>query len=279
MVTPIPYRERLDPQEFHLVEKVVQIRRVAKVVKGGRHLSFTALVVVGDGQGHVGIGMGKAPAVPGAVRKGTTIARNNLITISMRGHTIPHATLSKYGAAKVLLKPAAPGTGIIAGGAVRAVMEMAGVTDIISKSLGSSNPINIVKAVIQGLVELKDPQEELARRLPEVAARRRARLAAQPASTPVQETPAPAQTIFSPDDTEPPEPEGDAELEATAQLEAHAVPEDDAEVEASAELAAHAEPDDDAEVEASAELAAHAEPDDDAEPEASAEPKDEGQGR
>ncbi len=187
MVTGTTYRERIDPQELQLTESVVQIRRVAKVVKGGRHLSFTALVVVGDGQGHVGVGLGKALAVPDAVRKGTTIARGHLIQVSMKRRTIPYVCTSKYGAAELLLKPAAPGTGIIAGGGVRAVMELAGITDIVAKSLRSSNPVNLVRAAVQALASLEDPEDELARRLPKVAERRRVRRQALAADVSLQE--------------------------------------------------------------------------------------------
>jgi len=172
MVTKVPYRNRIDPGEIRLQERVIEIRRVAKVVKGGRHLRFNALVVVGDGEGCVGMGMGKADAVPDAVRKGVAIANRNLIRVVMSGRTIPHTYLSKYGAALVLLKPASPGTGIVAGGAVRAVMEMAGITDVITKSLGSANPVNVTKATMSGLRSLVDPARELARRRPDLAVAR-----------------------------------------------------------------------------------------------------------
>ena len=159
------HRERLDAEdELPLTERVVKISRVAKVVKGGRHLSFNALVVVGDQEGRVGIGMGKADAVPDAVRKGTTTARKNLISVSLKGNTIPHETISKYGGSVVMLKPASPGTGVIAGGSVRAVVELAGVKDILTKVRRSTNPVNVVKAAFAGLAALKDPEEELAKR-------------------------------------------------------------------------------------------------------------------
>ena len=138
-----------------LVEKVVHIRRVAKVVKGGRNLSFNAMVVVGDGRGTVGVGLGKGKAVPDAVRKGNSIARKGLITFPLRGSTIPHEVRAKYGASRVLIKPASPGVGVIAGGAVRAVMEAAGVKDVVAKALGSRNPINLVKATLEGLYKLQ----------------------------------------------------------------------------------------------------------------------------
>ena len=140
-----------DGEGSDLQEKVVHIRRVAKVVKGGRHLRFNAMVVVGDGRGRVGYGLGKGAAVPDAVRKGTAIAKKGMTKISLQGGTIPHAITVKFGASKVLLKPASAGAGIIAGGAVRAVMEAVGVKDVVAKALGSRNPINLVKAAMVGL--------------------------------------------------------------------------------------------------------------------------------
>jgi small subunit ribosomal protein S5 len=165
-------RDRIEPRELDLQEKVVFINRVSKVVKGGRHFSFSAVVVVGDGHGHVGAGMGKANEVPEAIRKGSAVARRNLIKVPMNKTTIAHPIMAHFGAAKVMLRPASPGTGVIAGGGVRAVMESAGIKDVLTKSLGSSNAINVVKATIAGLSELRDPRAEIQRR--RLAARRAA---------------------------------------------------------------------------------------------------------
>ena len=155
---------QIDATELTLNDKLIHINRVAKVMKGGKRLSFSALVVTGDGNGHVGIALGKANEVPRAINKANATARRNLIKVPLAGTTIPYEVRVKFGAAKILLKPASPGTGIIAGGSIRVVLEAAGIKDILTKSLGSANRINVAKATILALSQLKDPKEELARR-------------------------------------------------------------------------------------------------------------------
>ncbi|MFC1961830.1 30S ribosomal protein S5 [Chloroflexota bacterium] len=155
---------RIDPAELNLNDKLISINRVAKVMKGGKRMRFSALVVTGDGGGHVGLGIGKANEVPAAINKASARAKKGLIRVPLEGDTIPHEITVKFGAAQVLLRPAAPGTGVIAGGSTRAVLEACGVKDILTKSMGSSNHLNVAKATMLALSQLRNPKEAVARR-------------------------------------------------------------------------------------------------------------------
>lgn len=156
--------EKVGSEEQTFTEKLVNINRVAKVVKGGRRLRFSAVVVVGDGQGSVGMGVGKSNEVPDAIHKATASARRNMVKVTLKGTTIPHEITSKFGASRVLLRPASPGTGVVAGGGVRAVLMATGIKDVLSKSMGNRNPVNIVKATILALSELRNVEQTVAKR-------------------------------------------------------------------------------------------------------------------
>jgi small subunit ribosomal protein S5 len=180
-------RSRSGSDELELEERVVQINRVSKVVKGGRRFNLSTLVVVGDGKGHVGVGMGKAAEVPEAIRKGVEAAKKNMITVTLREHTIPHEIRHEFKTTTVVLIPAAPGTGVIAGGGVRAVLEAAGVKDVLTKAIGSNNKVNVVKATFQALGQLRSIEQEARRRdLTPEELRRRISRRRQPAAAAVQ---------------------------------------------------------------------------------------------
>jgi len=162
MVTSVDKSQKIDPSTLDLTERVVYTRRVVKVVKGGRNRRFNALMVVGNGEGIVGMGLGKAQVIPDALRKATAKAQKQLMRIPLKGSTVPHEIIGVFGASRVLIKPAPQGTGVIAAGGVRAIMEMAGVKDVVTKSLGSRNPINVVKATMAGLRKISDPDVAVA---------------------------------------------------------------------------------------------------------------------
>ena len=189
-MTPYDLAPRVAPENVqNLTERVLLIRRITKVTAGGKNMRFNAMVAVGDGKNIVGIGLGKAAAVPDAVRKGVAIARRNLIEVPLIGNTIPHDIVTKYHASKVMLKPAVDGTGVVAGATVRAVIDLAGIKDVLTKAIGNTNPINLSKATMDALASLRDPQTEVARRRGRVAS---TVTAPKPQSAQALATPAPA---------------------------------------------------------------------------------------
>ena len=192
-------KSRLNPDDYELEERVVQINRVSKVVKGGRRFNLSTLVVVGDGKGHVGIGMGKASEVPEAIRKGVEAAKKNMITVSLNEHTIPHEIRHSFKTATVMLLPASQGTGVIAGGGVRAVLEAAGVKDVLTKAIGSNNKVNVVKATFEALGLLRSVEQEARRRdLTPIELRRRM----SRRKAPVTMEAAPAEPVVTAEGTE-----------------------------------------------------------------------------
>ena len=200
-LTPYDLAPRVAPEKAqNLTERVLLIRRITKVTAGGKNMRFNAMVAVGDGKNIVGIGLGKAAAVPDAVRKGVAIARRNLIEVPLRGNTIPHDIVTKYHASKVMLKPAVDGTGVVAGATVRAVIDLAGIKDVLTKAIGNTNPINLSKATMDALASLRDPQTEVARRRSRVAQAASAQAAAPatPARAPEPAAPARAAAPAAP---------------------------------------------------------------------------------